>query len=369
MKPKVAMITTWNSKCGIAEYSRFLCNEIIDLIELTIYPNYGVDIIKDDECYVADRLWHSSFEGDLTNLINELDDKYDIIHIQFQYSFYKLKDLALLINSLYNKSKIIITFHKTKDAKIGENIYSLQRIYESLNHCYKLVVHTEDDKARLIGMKIENDKIDIIPHGQLSYPHVEQSIASSDFNFKRSLILGSYGFLFPNKGIKENIEAVSILKESYPDILYIVSCAVNEVPASQKYLQECLNATKKFDLQDNVIFITDFLSNDLSIKYLQACNIILMTYHPSDESASGAIRLCLASYRPIITTQQEFFNEFIDCTYQITKCEPGLIAEAITKISTHPQITKKMLNNLNQQIYETKWSKIGIILYNLYVSN
>ena len=366
-KPKVAMVTTWNNKCGIAEYTRLLCEELEQKVDFTIYPNSGVKLMKIDEPNVAGRLWHSAFEGDLKDLKEEIKKRfYDFLHFQFNFGFFKLDHLADLITDLYEHQKIIITFHKTKDATIANDIISLRSIKDQLNLCYRLIVHQTDDRDLLISMGIDKDSIDIIPLGQISYPEKSREFILSKINLNRSLIIGSYGFLLPNKGIKEAIEALALIKKQYPDVLYIISCALYESIDSLNYLDDCQKLADKLKLNKNVVFITEFLPNDESVALLQACDVLLMAYHPSGESASGAIRFCIAALRPVITTRQDIFNEFAGCTHQIDNCQANKIADVVLRVKNEPDLYESLVESMKKKISDTSWERAGNLTYNLY---
>lgn len=363
-KIKVDMVTTWNNKCGIAEYTRLLCEELENKIEFNIYPNYGVELIRRDEEYVKRRLWHSCFEGDLNSLIEELKrSSSKVIHIQFNFGFFKLKDIEKLIQELSSIKKIIITYHSTKDCVINNSKVSLKQIKASLNKV-KNIVHQQDDGELLKSFGIDEQNISLIPLGQIKYEERNKEEILQNLNINRSLILGSYGFLLPQKGIKENILAIKKLKEKYPDVLYILACAIHENPVSKDYYLECKKVVENNKLEENVVFITEFLPNDESMVLLQACDILLMTYLPTKESASGAIRFCIASLRPIITTKQDIFKEFEECVYQIEGNNINEIVNSINKLVDKEE-NNELVIKMKQRIEKTSWVTVSKIYYDL----
>lgn len=356
-KPKVDMITTWNSKCGIAEYTRFLYEELKDEMEFNIYPNYGVNLIKRDEPYVKKRSWHSCFEGNINDLIYELKKSTSrVIHIQFNFGFFKVEDIKSIIDSLSSRKRIIITYHSTKDVEINGKKVSLVKINDSLNKVIN-IVHQEEDKRLLESFGINSENIKVIPHGQIQYDDRDKNELLKKLGIDRSLVLGSYGFILPQKGIKENILAVKKLKETYPDVLYILSCALHENNVSKEYYLECKKIVEENNLEENVVFVTDFLPNDEAMILLQSCDILLMTYLPTNESASGAIRFCLAALRPIITTKQLIFDEFKDCVYQVDKNDVDKVALAINYLKNSN--TDKLIDNMKIKIERTAWSNVS----------
>ena len=363
-KPKVAMVTTWNNKCGIAEYTRFQCEAMAQTTQFFIYPNYGVELLRKDEDYVRRRTWHSAFSGDtkeLTQLLKENQE--EIVHIQFNFGFFSLDALKTLIEELKDKKKIIITFHKTADADVGGKIVSLASIRDALNQCYKLVVHQDEDRDTLEQFGVQLDKIQVIPHGQISYEQREQTEVSKQLELKRSLILGSYGFMLPHKGILENIQALPEIKKKYPDVLYIVCCAMHEAQESRNYYETCQAFVKKHGLEPNVVFVTDFLPLEESMVLLQACHVLLMTYLPTEESASGAVRFCVAAQRPLITSKQKIFEEFKDCTLQVEQVTPRNIAEAVFKVlcTDQTQVLKRMKEHSEATSWESVAEKFDVL--------
>lgn len=358
VRPRVAMVTTWNNKCGIAEYTRFQCEAMRNMANFTIYPNYGVELLRPDEGYVQRRSWHSAFSGDMNELCKALENgNEEIIHFQFNFGFFKLEELAKTIRQLYARKRIIITFHKTKDGDVNGTIVSLRSIRDALNLCWRLVVHQSEDKKVLISFGINPDIIEIIPLGQIVYDKRDKKQVQNELGLKRSLVLGSYGFLLPHKGILENIKAVELIRKQYPDVLYIPCCALHDSPESRNYYDTCAQYVNKHGLAQNVVFVTDFLELEESMVLLQACDVLLMNYLPTGESASGAVRFCVAAQRPLITTQQAIFDEFKDCTMQITEVNPGKIAEMVYTVLQ--QDCRDMMQRMREYVEKSNWESVA----------
>lgn len=238
IKPKVAMVTTWNSKCGIAEYSKMEVESSCNSVEYQIYPNYGVDLLMQDESFVENRLWHSAFEGNMNMLADELiRSDSTIVHFQFNFGFFELQDLGRTIKKLSDHKTVMITFHKTDDSMVGDRKVSLRSIVKQLNLCSALIVHQEKDRLYLEQIGIKKDILYIISHGQIVYPEISSSFRKKELLIKSSLVIGSYGFFLPHKGIKEVIQAVAELKNIYSDILYMPICALHDSCESKEYLK------------------------------------------------------------------------------------------------------------------------------------
>lgn len=365
-KPKVAMVTTWNSKCGVAEYTKMEVEATGKSVDFEIYPNYGVDLLTPDKENVHKRVWHSAFEGNMDALVDELLlSNNEIVHFQFNFGFFDLTQFGNAVEKLSVEKKVVITFHKTDEADVLGKIVCLRSISQQLNRCHALVVHQQKDIQNLVNYGIRRDLIHLINHGQITYPLISADYAKKTNNINSSIVIGSYGFLLPHKGIKEVIYAVAELKKKHTDILYIPTCALHDSPISRDYYKECLAAVEELGLTDNIRFVTDFLPNEESIKYLQCCDMLVMPYKPTSESASGAVRFCLAPQRPLITTTQPIFDEFKDCAYQIPECNPQLIAKAIEDVWTSDK-KEESIKQIGRKIVETRWYNIAEQFTKLY---
>lgn len=367
-RPKVAMVSTWNTKCGIAEFSRMQYNCMKQYVDFRIFPNFGDKLIKNDESFVAPRLWQNAFEGNLYHLQNELlASGCEVIHIHFNFGFFELHQFGEMLDTLTESKPVIITFHKTKDAYVGKRKVSLSSIAASLNKCKALIVHQQEDVKTFLDDGVLAEKIKLIPLGQVVYPDEPVETARGKMGLHGSPVIGSYGFLLPHKGIKEDIEAIALLRKKYPNILYLVVCALHDSPASAQYYQDCKKLAEKLGLTDNVKFVTDYLENEASMEYLHCCDLFLMTYLPSEESASGAVRFCVAARRPLVTTKQKIFDEFSDCSYQVEKNKPELVADAVEKMLDE-SISRPYVQIMEKRIQETSWDVVCKKINELYLT-
>lgn len=361
----IDMITTWNTKCGIAEFTKYFVQNTEEYVRYTIFPDISVSMTRQDENFVAPRTW-KQYNNNFSELMAELKkSESSIIHIQYNFGFFSLENVGRLISELSDK-KVIIDFHATKmiTETLSKNI--LKKIISLLNKAYQIVVHQQEDIKVLTDVGIERELICVIPLGQTIWKERSINDCKTWLNISSKHVIGSYGFMLPHKGIEKVIEAVAKLKEIYPDILYIVSCALYEADVSKEYLLKCKSLTKSLGVEDHVVFISDFLEPEESAILLQACDALAMVYSPTNESASGAIRFCMSAMRPIITTKQPIFDEYSDCTLQIESNEPELIVNALKEL--FEDSGKEYLQKVKAKIMETSWSVVGKKYLDLYES-
>ena len=359
-KFNVDLITTWNTRCGIAEFTRKMVENTDMHVNYQIYPNISEECITEDETFVKKRTWIIDKKG-CKPLISELEkSNSDIIHIQYNFGFFPVTDLAMIVERFAFEKRVIIHFHGTDDYLKRLPQSQRSKTTEILNRAYAFIVHQESDVKNLISYGFDKSKIKLIPHMQ--YLFIKRSIVNcrNILGISSKHVIGSYGFLLPHKGIRKVIGAVSLLKKRYPDVLYIASCAFYDEANSRNYYEECINDIKEYGLEDNVLLVTDFLAPEESMILLQACDALVMPYDPTVESASGAVRFCLAAERVLVTTRQPIFQDVADTAYQIEDNDPVKIARAFEELFENQDnsryiaknITKNSAHNITKQIME-----------------
>lgn len=119
----IAMLTTWNSRCGIAEYSQNLAREFSDLgHRVLILANYGEDNLQVNisNVTVARGLWGVHWWGEdptikvdlATEAMRIFEQEHgpiDVFHVQYQGSLYEPDGFNQLIQKV--KQRKVITLH------------------------------------------------------------------------------------------------------------------------------------------------------------------------------------------------------------------------------------------------------------------
>lgn len=355
---KVAMVSSWGTKCGIAEYTKYFIENVSSEIDFQVWPNKVNEVVIDDEM-TAPRLWEH--KGDTRELISGLmNAEPDIVHIQYTEGFFTVQGLTDIIGSMCNTAKIIVSCHNTKFL-YAENKQQL----ETLNKAY-FTVHQESDIKRLCANDIEGSRISLIPLGQVAAPDREKDMVKHVLKLDGYYpIIGSFGFIFRHKCISEIIEAVAILKKRYPNILFISCNALYNVDASKTYYDDCLSLIGNLSLENHVKMVPDFMVPEEALHLLQACDLFVLPYASTLESASGAVRFCVGARRPLVLTDQPIFADMKDYALYIKNEHSNTIAEGINQLLEETMYAQK-LRAVNLAIEKNTWSYIEKLYVNLY---
>lgn len=351
-KLKISMVTSWNSKCGIAEYTKYYLTEVEDRVDYTIFPNRVEALLGPEDENTAQRVWEN--HGSVDELANALNNSTNrIIHIQYTEGFFTSEGLCRLLDMISPDKVVFITCHNTKylTAKTQKDKKLLSRAH--------YIPHQKVDENNLRALGIPFSNIHIIPLGQPTIRRRDAAIVGERLGISQHTpVIGSYGFLLPHKGIQKVIQAVATLREKYPDILYIACCSFFNADVSRDYHKACMKTIHDLKLEKNVRLVTDFLDPKESILLLQACDALLMVYDDTGESASGAVRFCVAAKRPLITTKQDIFREFEGCSLQIDNNTPEQIAQAVCEVMDET-IARKYTAKMEEVIQKTSWETVG----------
>ncbi len=360
-KIRLGLITTWNSKCGIAEYSRHMTEHLDkELFDLVIFANSNGGTVKNDRENII-RCWEDRFKNyDLISLIdNILKENIEVLLIQFNFGFFEIQAFSKMLDLLKEKGiKIFIIFHSTSDVKKPDLNVSLSWIKESLKKADRLFVHNISDLNRFKSFGLINN-VTLLPHGVLNRNVKNTEEMKKYFGFSGKTVISSYGFLLPHKGIKELIRAFHILQEATPDLHLLLLNAIYPNPVSDLIKSECDMLIKELNLSCKITMINDFLEDDEALILLENSDMIVFPYQNTQESASGAVRFGLATGKPVICTPLDIFNDVEEIVHVLPGNRPEEIAAGIGYLLYNRHILNEKRELQKKWIKSTGWEYTG----------
>ena len=211
-KTRIGWFTTWNCKCGIAEYSRQLLEHFDDTrFELTILASHNDGLLEPDPPNVI-RCWGNG-GGSLQPLLKAVaNGRFEVFVIQYKiqsgFSWLPLTHLeALLAFCHLSGTRVFLVAHATDGAVSTEGIVS-KRMKSALATIERVLVHSTEDLQRLHNFGLDSN-VGLLPHGYPECSNLDRKTMRATLGFSDDeLIIGSYGFLLPLKGIDKLIEAL-----------------------------------------------------------------------------------------------------------------------------------------------------------------
>ena len=353
--PSLAMVTSWNSRCGIAEYSRYLSEALPAAMGREIYADVGADIVDNAAERGVMRCWTDRFTPDLRGLQEVLDvSQAEVVHFQFNFGFFELSRLGALIESQATKRGVVVTLHRTKDITIADEAVSLRSIAGSLACADALIVHQSSDVERLASFGLTSN-VRLIQQGNLPPLETSTEDIRRQVGFVDSEVVATFGFLLPHKGLLRLIDLVDKLREARPRLVLVALSAAYPGAVSAEYERTVRREIERRRLQDRVILITDFLDDELVRTILRGADVIALPYDPTEESASASGRMVISAARPTVVSKLSIFADVADCTLQVVPGDELGLEVAISSVLQDAELGADLAARAASKAAENSW--------------
>ena len=334
---RLAWVSSWNTRCGIASYSDYLLRHLERDFDVRILASRRDAPLAPDAENVR-RCWDDRGSPSLKDLATELTAfAPDAVVFQFNFGFYDVPTFGGLIETLERAGvTVLVTFHSTKDVNKPDFNASLRTIRSELSHASRLLVHALADVLLLQSFGL-TDNVTLFPHGVLDSGEVSVRTARERLRLPRSVpIAATYGFLLPHKGTDQLLDALPDVRARVPGTRLLMVNALYPTPASTEQLARCRAAIGRLGLEQSVTMITDFLSDGEALALLHCADLVVFPYQTTAESASGAVRFGLSAHRPVACTPMEIFHDVREVVHTLPGGDPGAIARGVAELLTDP---------------------------------
>ncbi len=345
-----SVITSWNTRCGVADYTKNLLSQFqpgeLKILAPEVSPE---EITSADETH-AERVWKLFEVTKLVDIISE-DASVPTLIVQHQPSFMNNEQLGAIAHAaiMVNKN-VIIYLHNVRS--FCENMTeTLLRTFSDLR--VKLYVHSVAD-MNLIKERSTRllPNTTLFPMGAVAFKRTENRRRDGIFR------IASFGFLLPHKGMLELIKGFAMVYRDNPDCrLQLFTSTLDD--RSKAHAQECEAAIAKLGLTDAVDFDTRFLPEDELLSNLAAADLLVMPYQSSTESASAAAKMCLSSGTPVLCSPLPIFTDVDGAVDFLESSSPEHIARAIKERIAEPERLDRSADLRAEWVRQHDWSLLS----------
>ena len=348
---KIAYFSTYNAVCGIAEYSKYLTNELVRAgANLEIYT--WSEQKRTKEPNLAQENGVKVYEIEREKLLSGLETDANIIWLQHHFTFFEIDEkLKSDVAALKSQGKIcFITLHATKQI-LNYPRQTQQNWHDTLYEFDRVFVHSIDDlnTLRLLGLA---DNVTLVPHGTQNLAPEQNKRKETDGKFR----VGFFGLLFAHKNLPVLLQAFAKFSQNTDAKLIIISPVANA--DSEAELQRCRKLCEKLNLDEKVEWNTEFLPIEEVNKKLSDCDVIVLPYGQTDEGASGAARIALSVCKNVIVTPSRIFSEMKNVTIKTDGFNDWHILEQLEKVK-NSEIDAKIYDERAKWLSENSWSSIA----------
>jgi len=321
---RVAMLTTWNVRCGIATHSAELAGAFEDA-DVRIYAADKFPRLGEDGPEV-NRLWYDGKGGNrLFAVIDHLrTSPVDLLLIQFNYGFFEHQALVEFIEAATDLGIVVmIILHSTVDPLGDTPNWRVAELLPGLHRCGRVIVHAPGDVSRLAALGL-SDNVLLLPHGVVVGDVEHQQGIHGDVP-----VLSVFGFCLPNKGLVELVQTVGILRDRGVRLRLTMLNAIHPHPSSAATMRAIREAITTLGLSSVIEFIPDYLDLDTVDKMIAQTDLFVNPYRQTGESASGAVRIGLRTGRPTIVTPLPIFDDLGAAVFRMPGTTPEEMANGI----------------------------------------
>ena len=356
----VGYVSTWNTQCGIAAYTRDLTESMPrDEAQISFLANADASRLGPDGPE-AERVWVQA-TGDYSKIVNEaLERELEIVHVQFHPGILsQYRELSRTIHALRDRGvRVFVTVHLAEEVNFYAHRMVLQDLREAFLRCERLFVHSERDLARLSALGLEGNLEKISFGGNVSLQRDRETLLR-DLGLEGRRVVASFGFALPHKGVFEAIEAIRLLRPRFPDIFFLALAARRPEAESGEYLDLCRARVRETGMEESVLILDEFLPEAEVGALLSAAEVVVLPYLATKESASAAIRFPLACGRATITTQEPIFDDIGQATLQIPSADPVVIAGAIERVLSDHELRKSLEEAASRFASARTWPSVA----------
>lgn len=345
---RIGFITTWNARCGIAEYTRYLTTSLSPDTSFSVFANRSGDPVRPDEPYVQ-RCWTETMNDLGASELEYLLDciwasECSAVSIQHNFGLLSPTTTGELIRRIKRRNMaVIITLHATNNERYDQ-------LAAELKHADAIIVHRESDRDKLLNSGLS--RVQLLPQG-IYLPDSPQRIDEPGAN-SMCFTVACFGFFLPPKGIYDLLNAFAAAAQVNDALRLKLVNSIYSEAHSASYAAECLRFLRRHNLVDRVLVSTEFLDQDSIIKELSQCDLVVLPYTHSTESSSAAIRLPLASLTPLLCSDLEIFGEFSDIVHYYPARDCVALSNRLLELSSDSKLLRK--HGLEQQRYVERLS-------------
>jgi glycosyltransferase involved in cell wall biosynthesis len=340
-KKRYGIISTWNTSCGISDYTKYMTDYLIDF---KIFSNEFPLIMEQEQESVVNRCFARHLG--VGKLINEIE-KENITHLIINYhdllfDDYNLKKLCKFLNE--KNIKTVIIPHNSTTIK--------EETFIEIGKLNGILVHT----------KKEYDKIKKMVDNCYHFEHPIKKHELIDVNFEKSKnkLISSFGFLYEDKKIESLIDIFYELYKKDNSIELLLLNAIQKLypeEKTNKIIEKINKSIRDYGIGDNVVVINEYLPMNQLVSLLSKSDFIIFLRNSTTESSSASVRTGLSCGAPVICEENPIYDDVSDYVHFIKNDNTEKMVESILAIMNDENLITNKLTNQKNWINENTWEK------------
>jgi len=362
---KITFLSTYPPReCGLATFTQDLVTAIDSQATMRTSVVAVINSLQGGyDCKVEDSIRQFK-RSDYVKLAQKLNDSdTDALIIEHEYGIYGGECGEYILDLVLNLTiPLVTTFHTILSEPNPKQRHIIKMLAEKSE---KVIVMANNTKHLLQTMyKVAPEKIEVIPHGVPKRTLVPRDAMKHKYGFENARIISTFGLIAPGKGIEHAITAISKLAVKYKDILYLVlgqthPCLLKE--EGEAYRDKLTRLVDMYHINENVLFINKYLTQDEVINFLQLSDIYLTPYLGKDQAVSGTLAYAVGYGKAIVSTPYMYAKEMLAEGRGLLADfhNADSIAQCINSILENPEKKKTMEENILKLGSTMYWDNVA----------
>ena len=357
-------------ECGLATFSNDIVNAVNNVfgdtlpIEVCALQNSDQQFEYNDE--VKYILPVDSLE-DYRLVAEKINERSDIalVCIQHEFGLFRGEYGDYILSFILALNKPIVTVFHTVLTNPDEKRKKVVHAIVDLSD--KIIVLTNRSKETLTNYyNCPISKALVIPHGNHNVLWEQKEVLKKNYGFEGKIVLATFGLISENKNIETVLYALPEIVTEHPEVIYLVIGKTHpEVIKSEgeKYREKLLKIAEKLKLENNVIFINEYLELWQLLDYLTLSEIYLFSSKDPNQTVSGTFAYAMSCGCAVISTPiPHALETLVNGNGKLLKNfdQPEEFQKAIQYLIENNDERIAMGKNAYVQAHATNWENIAI---------
>lgn len=288
----------------------------------------------------------------------------EIIVIQHEFGIFGGIDGEYILKFVHSlKKPFIIITHTVLPNPTTSQYQIMNDLYE---HAAGIVCMTHKSAQMVREIyAAPSSRVAIISHGVTPFKRHPQEMLKNKYHLEENSLITTFGLLGPGKGLEIGIHAMADVVIDHPSALYLILGRTHPAlkkSEGEKYRNMLMKLVAELHLEDNVLFVDKYLSDEELGDYLYMTDIYLSPYPNKDQAVSGTMAFALGCGCAIVSTSYLYAQEVLaDGRGLLAKTnDPKELAMLINEILDNPKLKQSLKEKASIFGDKITWPNVGI---------
>lgn len=346
---RAAIFSTYPPRaCGIGTFSFDVRSALLDVPGIeSVSPVVVVDEPSSPQGSELLATVSQEVRGDYgraARLLDRLD--IDVVLLQHEFGIYGGVDGEYVLSFAQELAQpLVVTLHTVL---LQPSPHQLRVLTALCDQAERVIVMTDTAQRLLVEVGASAaEKIRVVPHGApvvLGHRRQEHAagrrplyVAPAPGGYERlqsRFLLSTFGLLSAGKGLETAIEALPLIVERHPQVVYLIAGRTHPQVARREGEQYRLRLERlvvDLGLGDHVVFDDRFLSIDELADLLAATDVFLTPYRNREQISSGSLTFAIAAGCAAVSTPYRYALDMLSsgAGQVVPFDDPRALAEAV----------------------------------------